>query len=69
MTWQQELIEQQEIGKEIGEKIGKEIGKENAESESIIKLLKKNKSIEEIAEWLDFTVERVSMVAKANGFV
>ena len=57
MTWQQELIEQQEIGKE------------KAELDSIIKLLKKNKSIEEIAEWLDFTVERVSMVAKANGFV
>lgn len=56
MTWQQELIEQQEIGKE------------KAELDSIIKLLKKNKSIEEIAEWLDFTVERVSMVAKANGF-
>ena len=56
MTWQQELIEQQEIGKE------------KAELDSIIKLLKKNKSIEEIAEWLDFTVERVSMVAKSNGF-
>ena len=56
MTWQQELIEQQEIGKE------------KAELDSIIKRLKKNKSIEEIAEWLDFTVERVSMVAKANGF-
>ena len=37
MTWQQELIEQQEIGKE------------KAELDSIIKLLKKNKSIEEIS--------------------
>lgn len=60
MTWQQELIEQQEIGKEIG--------KEEAEKSSIIKLLKKNKTVDEIVDLLDFTRERVVAVAKQNGF-
>lgn len=46
---------------------GRAEGKAEAETTSIIKLLKKNKTIDEIVDLLDFTKERVLDVAKANG--
>lgn len=45
-----------------------EAAKEEARNEAIIKLLNKKKSIPEIADWLGYTIERVTAVAKANGF-
>lgn len=43
-------------------------GHTHSEDESILKLLRKNKTINEIADLLEFTVERVTAVAKANGY-
>ena len=51
MTWQQELIEQQEIGKEIGKDIGK--------VEDIIEMLKDQLPLEKISKYTQYTVEQI----------
>ena len=44
-------------------------GEEKEATRNILKLLKKNKNIQEIVDLLDYSMEKVTKVAKDNGFV
>ena len=48
---------------------GEARGEEKEATRNILKLLKKNKNIQEIVDLLDYSMEKVTKVAKDNGFV
>ena len=48
---------------------GEARGEEKEATRNILKLLKKNKNIQEIVDLLDYSMEKFTKVAKDNGFV